>query len=132
MYFLIKKGINKNPVCYYFFNFTNGFSSKCLVIRCAFIKHILMIFRLLSAAWNSKAGYLELRHVFDGAARISEGQPQEVDMSFGWPILVWTYQECTGPPAWRTWEGDGESLQYVNPVTFRPRESWITSQPQLC
>lgn len=74
MYFLIKKGINKNPVCYYFFNFTNGFNSQCLVIRCAFIKHILMIFKLLSAAWNSKAGYPELRHVFDGAARISEGQ----------------------------------------------------------
>lgn len=40
-------------------------------------------FKLQSAAGKSEADYLERRQVFDGAARISESQPQAVDMSFG-------------------------------------------------
>ena len=83
-------------------------------------------FKLQNAAGKSEADYLEMRQVFDGAARISESQPQAVDVSFGWPVLVWPFQECTGPPAWRTLERDGRVssmwtrslFDLVNPGSF--------------
>lgn len=40
-------------------------------------------FKLHSVAGKSEADYLEMRQVFDGAARISESQPHAVDVSFG-------------------------------------------------
>lgn len=82
-------------------------------------------FQLWSAAWECKGDYLEQEHGLMGLLEC-EDQTPEADMSFGWPVLVWTYQECMGPPAWRTLEEMGRAysmwtrslFDLVNPGPF--------------
>lgn len=122
----------KNPMFYFFFNFTNGFNSKGLLIRCSFAKHTGMISgcsvqhgRVKVIIWNWDKCLMWL-------LESQRARPKRLMCPSGDHFWCGHTKSAWDHLLGEAMEEDGGSLQYVNQVSFWPCESWITSQPQFC
>lgn len=116
MYFLTKKGITKIQCI------TISLTLLMAFIPMAFHQdaHSASPLEGCQAAESSVEGVAddpESRRGLDGLREARRAQ-REVEMSSGWPFSVWTDQQCTGPPAWRSSDVGREESAACEPGHF--------------